>query len=468
VNLLKKLYQEILNENLGDKIFVQAGDTRNVEIGDKPRQPGGKKGDPKPPDEDEFININDDPIPPSEDDEDEIDPPTDDSEDGDGDDNNDNSDSDGKDEEESKGKWTEGKQVLKTHDQHDIIEDAMKKMGMSESDQKEVKERRKEDAEKTADIIRNRANELKKRIQGSRQGGDAEGGPGSKGGSESAFDAYVEKLYEPSIDWSAFDSSLAQFMTKSEREIKRFKIIQARALKEYQTKNFKISKNEPEHTYSRSLYNPLSRDMSGDDDERALFRGNQYKDINIKIIFLVTLDTSGSVGQAFYDIAASEAKGLLNHINSKFGKTKDKNAIYFMSWSGSDEQINVRHFNNMNASDFKIANFQSGTDPESIFRYINSHIIKTKSGILKMNLMKDPREDLNDFDDHILASNKEGEPIVLPFILTITDGGFSQMSISSIKPYTPDLSKNIWWLILNGSSEACYPKNIVQFTDKKY
>jgi len=529
-NLFEKLKQEVLEEAVatpGSKIKLNLDNSTLITIKAEEGEEGeGGEGDPPPPPtgkEPEIeINVAD---PPEEndgqgegqpqdpeyqvDDDEENDGEGDEKEkkekkdgQGDGEDGEDDaseekdgeSDGDGKDGKSGKSDPKNKKATLSkakpksngtTTDDHDIIEDTLRRMvaegKLTKEDAKAFQDGQDSANDSLAGEIKKTADNRKKMKVGD-GGPQSTGGFGSSGTSEEGFDGYVDKLGQHLIDWNQLDGAVQKFVTITRRKMIESERKQKRLPKA--TRPVYLSKNKPEEDYARSIDNVINRvDMSHVSSNKVIHSGDQYFNADSKILFLVTLDVSGSVGASLSTIAIDEAQGIIDHMKRKF-KVGGKEMVYFMSWSSGYSSAAVVPFKSVNAAtvkNFKFPVISGGTDPGIIFEYIRKHTVALNDDFCIINLLETPNPKRMGPHDNIFMRNKELEakaggkviiPDVLPFVLTITDAEFAPVTAADISPYITQANKDtIWWFAvgsgITNAKRTCFPPNIVIYEDSK-
>jgi hypothetical protein len=343
-------------------------------------------------------------------------------------------------EKEGEGKEGEGKSGKRpTRDAHAILDT---------SDAAEMKD--------MAEKILEKAEAIRKE----RNTGDKE--PGSESGS------YMDKLrdlHKPKIDWAnELRKRVTEFKSRTAATISRMSLRKAERYKEGEG----IQKSKSYLTYLRD---PRSHTPGS----KILFKGPYVKAPVAEIVLIVALDTSGSIGESTIGKVFAEMDKIAAAFKRGFsaGTVKLEGRVYFITW---DTAIH-------NAEEYKAGGWKAykegskgiggrgGTDLTSVFEYFKSHTLHDpdRGSAAMLNIVKKPVAMGMSKDDIVIplkGKGSEASAIIAPFLIIATDGQFGKVSEKDLGMLFKDNHKNILYLIIDGTSEYCYPKskeNIINY-----
>jgi len=363
----------------------------------------------------------------------------------------------------------DGKKLGNTTDSHDIFD----KMSDSET----VKEKMERSSKNIAKEIQSQAEKKRKEIK--RRGGSAQkgagGGPDDSG---SFFEEVLNKVFKPKIDWTLLAGAINNHFISIRKNMAA--MAKSRVFQQEMSKLKKTERSSriKKPSYAKSITEPktqLDRDLSGG-GQKVLEPGQQKYLPETEVNLIVALDTSGSVSQKFLDIALSELSNISTQLEKNLRGSKGqklRGKTWLMTWSSSPGDIAVEEFSKGDFERYakgekKVKTAHSGTVPETVFDYINNHIIEMNDNLGKINLKEIPEKDKIKKDDTYLPLNN-GEPTAMPFLLFVTDAGFwHPVEANSLGNYNNNANtlKSVWYLVLDASEndkKMCYPKNIIEY-----
>lgn len=280
---------------------------------------------------------------------------------------------------------------------------------------------------------------------------------------------FMDKLrgaHKPKINWvSELRKKITEFKSQTAAAVNRYSKKQAPKYKEGE--GVKKSKS-----YTTWLKDPKSHTPGSN----ILFKGPYVKAPVGEAVLIVALDTSGSipastVGKVFAEmdkIARSFKSGISHAGVSLEGK------VYFMTWDtrvAQVEEYKPGEWKKYAKGDRSVKG-GGGTDPSSIFKYMNEHFLwnedKPSAGLL--NIIKKPAENqkgLSKDDIVIPIKNAKEDPkaAIAPFVVIATDGYFygDAMNDSVFGKLYKDNKDNILYLVIDGTTAHCNPKNIIEY-----
>ena len=168
------------------------------------------------------------------------------------------------------------------------------------------------------------------------------------------------------------------------------------------------------------------------------------------IYMIFAFDTSGSITQDEMEAIITE----LNAVAQVFKRGKVDGKVFALEW---DTQ--VHQFKEFKPSGEIKVYGGGGTDPESIFRFIDSKIIEERENTFLLKLTP---------NDLLTVRKLPGTKYTTaPFLVIFTDGQFSKMSISSLgKIYGMSENNILYILTMEEGKENIYPKDNYIIYDK--
>lgn len=355
----------------------------------------------------------------------------------------------------------------------DGVEIEKKKVGSGEPEGKQTKSsgpNKRRTSLDSHDIINksnaNGARELAERIFKEAAEKRAKKGQSGRGTNEGGFIEKLAGAYESRLDWKEeLKDKINIFQSDTARAMDKWLKVGGRKYKEG------VGKLKSK-SYNQWLRNPRSHATMGKKDQ-MIFKGPYVKSPVSEVVLIVALDTSGSVGGETFekvfgemdDLAAKFQRGMTT------GGQKLEGKVYFMTW---DTQVNqVDHYK---AGDWKKyvtgergIKGRGGTDLSNVYEYLNDHVrydAEEDPSMGVFNIMKKPTETAMDDDDVVLPFDIDDEvPKIAPFLLIATDGYFGNITDSILGDLYKDNKDSIVYLIIDGTDEYCYPKNIIKYDE---
>jgi len=331
----------------------------------------------------------------------------------------------------------EGKKKPGTVDSHDIL---------NKSDSSEAKEMAEKILEK-ADMERKERGEDVEKAAGEGEGN---------------FMDKLRDIHKPRINWAV----------ELKRRLTEFKSRTSTAINRYSKKKAEKYR-EGEGVIKSKAYHQWLRDPRSHAGSKILFKGPYVKAPIGEVILIVALDTSGSipastVGKVFAEmdkIATNFKRGLAHGGISMEGK------VYFMTWDtrvASVDEYKPGEWKKYKEG-VKTVKGGGGTDPTSIFNYIKEHTLfnPEKPTAALLNILKKPVEtgmSKHDIVIPVKGGGTEPTAVMSPFLLIATDGFFfDKVTDADLGMLYKDNKKNILYLVIDGETKDCYPKNVIVY-----
>jgi hypothetical protein len=311
------------------------------------------------------------------------------------------------------------------------------------------------DAGETKDM----AEKILEKAEQMRQERNVEGRGEGEGG-------YIEKLaalHKPKINWAQeLRKKITEFKSRSAATINRFSQKPAERYKSGEG----IQKTKSYFTYLRD---PKSH-VKQAGQPAMIFKGPFVKAPISEIVLIVAMDTSGSIGKDTVTKVFTEMDKIANSFKRGFsaGNVKLEGRVYFMTWDTA-----VYEAMEYKPGDWKNIKFTGGggTDlASSLFAYLKEHTLfdKEKPTAALLNIIKGKMPSPTGMSkDDIIIPIKGGadapQAIISPFLIICTDGDFGNVTDGDLGLLFKDNKKNVLYLIIDGTEESCYPKNVINY-----
>lgn len=288
-----------------------------------------------------------------------------------------------------------------------------------------------------------------------------------RGEGEGGYMDKLRELHKPKINWAQeLRKKITEFKSRSAATINRFSQKPAERYKSGEG----IQKSKSYFTYLRD---PKSH-VKTPGQPPMVFKGPFVKAPISEIILIVAMDTSGSIGKDTVTKVFTEMDKIAGSFKRGFsaGNVKLEGRVYFMTWD-TDVYEAVEY----KPGDWKNIKFTGGggTDlASSLFAYLKEHTLfdKEKPTAALLNVIKGKKPSPTGMSkDDIIIPIKGGaespQAIISPFLIICTDGYFGTVTDKDLGLLWKDNKKNILYLIIDGSAESCYPKNVINYESYK-
>jgi hypothetical protein len=272
----------------------------------------------------------------------------------------------------------------------------------------------------------------------------------------------LRDIHKPRINWSV----------ELKRKLTEFKSRTSTAINRYSKKKAEKYK-EGEGVVKSKAYHQWLRDPRSHGGSKILFKGPYVKAPIGEVILIVALDTSGSIpestiGKVFAEmdkIATNFKRGLTHGGVSMEGK------VYFMTWDSavaSVDEYKPGEWRKYKEGTKKIKG-GGGTDPSSIFDYLKKHTLfdREKPTAALLNILKEPAPtgmSKHDIVIPVKGGSESPSAVMSPFLLIATDGFFfGKVNDADLGLLYKDNEKNILYLVIDGQTQDCYPKNVIVY-----
>lgn len=289
----------------------------------------------------------------------------------------------------------------------------------------------------------------------------------SRGEGEGGYMDKLRELHKPKINWAQeLRKKITEFKSRSAATINRFSQKPAERYKSGEG----IQKSKSYFTYLRD---PKSH-VKTPGQPPMVFKGPFVKAPISEIILIVAMDTSGSIGKNTIEKVFTEMDKIANSFKRGFsaGNVKLEGRVYFMTWDTA-----VYEAMEYKPGDWKNIKFTGGggTDlASSLFAYLKEHTLfdKEKPTAALLNVIKGKKPSPTGMSkDDIIIPVKGGadapQAIISPFLIICTDGYFGNVTDKDLGLLWKDNKKNVLYLIIDGSAESCYPKNVINYESYK-
>jgi len=310
--------------------------------------------------------------------------------------------------------------------------------------------------------IKDMAEKILEKAEQARKDRNVEG----KGEGEGGYMDKLRDLHKPKIDWAnELKRRITEFKSRTTSTINRMSQKKAERYKEGEG----IQKSKSYLTYLRD---PKSHTPGS----KILYKGPYVKAPVSEIVLIVALDTSGSIGESTIGKVFGEMDKIASAFKRGFsaGTVKLEGRVYFMTWDTA-----VHNAEEYKAGGWKVykegkkgIGGRGGTDlAGSLFKYLkeHTHYDPEKPSAALLNIIKKPASSGMSKDDIVIPVKGEGSEasaVIAPFLIIATDGYFGGVNDKDLGLLFKDNHKNILYLIIDGSSESCYPKskeNIINY-----
>jgi len=318
-----------------------------------------------------------------------------------------------------------------------------------------LKKSDKGEAQEMAEKILEKAEETRKE-----RGEDTEKAAGI---GEGHFMDKLRDIYKPKINWvKELRKKLTEFKSQTSSAINRYSKKAAQRYKEGEG----VQK-------SRAYHQWLKDPRSHAPDSKIIFKGPYVKAPIGEVILIIALDTSGSIPGSTVSKVFAEmdkiAKGFKSGISH--GGVRLEGKVYFMTWDTRVAQVDEYQpgeWKKYIKGEKKIKG-GGGTDPTSILEYMHEHFLfdseKPSAGLL--NILQKPKP-IGMSRDDIVIPIKDGtddpKAVIAPFLIIATDGAFfNNINDSDLGILYKDNKENVLYLVIDGITQHCYPKNIIEY-----
>lgn len=281
---------------------------------------------------------------------------------------------------------------------------------------------------------------------------------GERGEDEGGYMEKLRELHKPKINW----------VQELRKKVTEFKSRTASTINKMSRKPSERYKEGEGVQKSKSYITYLRDPKSHTPGQNIIFKGPYVKAPISEIVLIVALDTSGSIGKDTIKKVFSEMDKIAMSFKRGFsaGSVKLEGRVYFMTWDTAVHKV----------IEYKPGEWEKveihgggGTDlADSVFKYMKDHTLydPDKSGAALLNLIKKPTPTGMSKDDIVIpikGGTESPTAIVSPFLIIATDGEFGSVGEKDLGMLFKDNHKNILYLIIDGTSEHAYPKNVINY-----